>query len=72
MLGKTQKKYTFEVPEDVTDGQIVLITSNHGANAGGEEYNRRIHEVRFQDENVLRYTPRPRQLREPFRKYNTA
>ena len=70
VLGKTQKKYTFEVPEDVTDGQIVLITSNHGANAGGEEYNRRIHVVRFQDEIVLRYTP-GRDSCEPFRKYNT-
>ncbi len=54
-----------------TFNQIVLITSNRGANAGGEEYNRRIRMVRFQDEIVLRYTPRPRQLREPFRKYNT-
>lgn len=70
VLGKTQKKYTFEVPEDVTDSEIVLITSNHGANAGGEEYNRRVHVVRFQDEIVLRYTP-GRDSCEPFRKYNT-
>ena len=44
-LGKTVKTYSFYVPKDVTDGQIVLITSNHGANASGEEYNRRWHYV---------------------------
>ena len=45
--GQTVKTWSFELEEDVTDGQIVFITSNHGANAGGEEYNRRKHMVYF-------------------------
>ena len=69
-IGKTTKTYTFTVPEDVTDAQIVLITSNHGANSGGEEYNRRNHFVYYEDELVLMYKP-GRDSCEPFRKYNT-
>ena len=56
-IGKCIKTYYFDVPQDVTGGQIVLITSNHGANSGGEEYNRRWHYVHFDDEKVLSYKP---------------
>ncbi len=69
-LGKTVKSYYFDVPQDVTGGQIVLITSNHGANSGGEEYNRRWHYVYIDDELVLSYLP-GRESCEPFRQYNT-
>lgn len=69
-IGKTVKTYSFDVPEDVSDGQIVLITSNHGANSGGEEYNRRWHYVYVDDELMLTYKP-GRTSCEPFRKYNT-
>lgn len=69
-IGKTVKTYTFEVPRDVEDGQIVLVTSNHGANAGGEEYNRRWHYVYVDDKLMLTYKP-GRKTCEPFRKYNT-
>ena len=70
-LGQTRKTYKFEVPEDVEDGQFILITSNHGANSGGEEYNRRWHYVYFDGGDVvLSYKP-GRQSCEPFRKYNT-
>ena len=69
-IGKCIKTYYFDVPQDVTGGQIVLITSNHGANSGGEEYNRRWHYVHFDDEKVLSYKP-GRESCEPFRKYNT-
>lgn len=69
-IGKTTKTYTFNVPEDVADAQLVLITSNHGANAGGEEYNRRKHFVYVDGELVLTYIP-GRTSCEPFRKYNT-
>jgi len=69
-LGKTIKTYKFTVPEDVEDGQIVLITSNHGANANGEEYNRRMHYVSYDGEEVLVYKP-GRTSCEPFRVYNT-
>ena len=69
-IGKTVKSYTFTVPENVADAQIVLITSNHGANSGGEEYNRRNHFVYVDGELVMTYIP-GRNSCEPFRKYNT-
>ena len=69
-LGKTTKTYTFNVPSDVEDAQLVLITSNHGANSGGEEYNRRWHFVYVDGELALTYRP-GRESCEPFRKYNT-
>ena len=69
-IGKTTKTWIFNVPKNVTDGQIVLITSNHGANAGGEEYNRRWHYVYIDDALKLSYKP-GRTSCEPFRKYNT-
>ena len=69
-LGKTIKSYIFNVSEDVEDGQLVLITSNHGANSGGEEFYRRWHFVYVDDELVLTYMP-GRNSCEPFRQYNT-
>ena len=69
-IGKTVKTYTFNVDEDLMSSQIVLITSNHGANENGEEYNRRWHFVYFDDELVLSYRP-GRDSCEPFRQYNT-
>lgn len=69
-IGKTEKTYTFVVPENVVDGQILLITSNHGANENGEEYNRRWHYVYVDGELVHSYIP-GRTSCEPFRKYNT-
>lgn len=69
-LGKTTKTYKIDLPCDVNDARIVLITSNHGANAGGEEYNRRTHRVYVDDALSLTYKP-GRESCEPFRKYNT-
>lgn len=71
-IGKTEKTYHFTLASDVNDAQIVLITSNHGADAYGEEYNRRWHYVYMDgnEEPVLTYKP-GRESCEPFRKYNT-
>ena len=69
-LGKTTKTVPFELPEDTANAQLVLITSNHGANAGGEEYIRRRHDVYVDEQLVLQYKP-GRDSCEPFRKYNT-
>lgn len=69
-IGKTTKTWEFTVPRDIADGQFVIVTSNHGANSGGEEYNRRWHYVYYDDELVLSYLP-GRKSCEPFRKYNT-
>lgn len=72
-IGKTIKTYTFTVPKDVADGQLVVVTSNHGANEGGEEYNRRWHYIYYDggEEPVMAYKP-GRNSCEPFRKYNTC
>lgn len=72
-IGKTIKTYTFTVPKDVADGQLVVVTSNHGANEGGEEYNRRWHYIYYDggEEPVMVYKP-GRNSCEPFRKYNTC
>lgn len=70
VMGKADKAWKFELPEDVEDGQVVLIISNHGANAGGEEYNRRAHFVYFDGEKMTTFKP-GRESCEPFRKYNT-
>ena len=69
-IGETTKRITFNVPEDVTEASLYLITSNHGANAGGEEYNRRFHYAYFDDSLELTYRP-GRLTCEPFRQFNT-
>lgn len=69
-LGIPSRTYTFTVPEDLADARIILITSNHGANENGEEYNRRHHFVYVDGEIALDYTPGGVSC-EPYRKYNT-
>src|SRR5690606_42123616 len=69
-LGTTRKTIAFELPADTEDAQFVLITSNHGANAGGEEYIRREHFVYVDGALASTYKP-GRPSCEPFRPYNT-
>jgi hypothetical protein len=69
-IGKTTKTITFNVPVNLTDANFYLITSNHGANSGGEEYNRRFHYAYFDSTLMLTYKP-GRTTCEPFRQYNT-
>jgi len=69
-VGTTKKTFDFNVSTALTDAMLVLITSNHGANANGEEYNRRNHFVYFDNVEKLMYKP-GRTSCEPFRKYNT-
>lgn len=69
-LGLTTKSVTFQVENDLTDAAFFLITSNHGANQNGEEYNRRFHYAYYDD--VLKLTYKPGRLTcEPFRQFNT-
>ncbi|MFV8753485.1 peptide-N-glycosidase F-related protein [Nannocystaceae bacterium ST9] len=68
-IGMTRKTIAFEMP-DTANAQLVLITSNHGANAGGEEYIRREHYVYVDGALALQYKP-GRTSCEPFRVYNT-
>lgn len=69
-LGTTVKTISFELESDVEQAQLVLITSNHGANEGGEEYIRRDHVVTLDGETALEYKP-GRDTCEPFREFNT-
>jgi len=68
--GTTTVEYTVEVDEDLEDAFFVFVNSNHGANSGGEEYERRIHYVFVNEWMAMVYRP-GRQSCEPFRQYNT-
>ncbi len=69
-LGITTRTWKFNVPANVSDSKIVLINTNHGAEPGGEEYNRRQHLVYVDGEIAMVYTPGGVSC-EPYRKYNT-
>jgi hypothetical protein len=69
-IGKTEKTVSFTLEEDLTDAAFILITSNHGAKAGGEEYKRREHYVYLDGNLIHQYKPGSPSC-EPFRKYNT-
>jgi hypothetical protein len=69
-VGTTRKTVEFTLAAATADTQLVLITSNHGANSGGEEYVRRDHFVYVDGELELEYKP-GRKSCEPFRKSNT-
>jgi hypothetical protein len=70
MVGTTRKTINFELPADTARAQVVFITSNHGANQGGEEYIRRQHYMYIDGHLAMQYRP-GRDTCEPFRKYNT-
>lgn len=70
ILGQTVKTISFNLPAPVYDAEFYLITSNHGSNPGGEEYNRRYHYIYKDDSQVLLYRP-GRPTCEPYRIYNT-
>lgn len=70
VLGQTVRTLSFNLPQKLYGAKIFLITSNHGAGTGGEEYIRRDHFVYFDDKMVYVYTPGFTSC-EPYRKYNT-
>ncbi len=69
-IGKTIRTFSIEVPSKLTNAAIYLITSNHGSNAGGEEYIRRNHYVYFDGNLIATYKPGGKSC-ETFRQYNT-
>ncbi|MEO8734522.1 MAG: peptide-N-glycosidase F-related protein [Flavobacteriales bacterium] len=69
-LGLTTKSISFQVNDALTDAAFFLITSNHGSNNNGEEYNRRFHYAYYDGQLKLTYKP-GRTSCEPFRQYNT-
>ncbi|MDX1462237.1 MAG: peptide-N-glycosidase F-related protein [Marinirhabdus sp.] len=68
--GETTKIIEFELTETVEDLSLFIITSNHGANAGGEEYSRRDHFVYLDGDLIHEYIPGGKSC-EPFRQFNT-
>jgi hypothetical protein len=69
-VGKTVMSFTNTIPNDLKNAKVYIISSNHGANSGGEEYNRRTHYVYFDNKLVDSYIPGGKSC-EPYRKYNT-
>lgn len=70
VIGQTVRTINFNLPAQVNDAKFYLITSNHGSNSGGEEYNRRQHYIYLDNTQVLNYLPGSLTC-EPFRMYNT-
>ncbi|MAZ73512.1 MAG: hypothetical protein CMC70_10240 [Flavobacteriaceae bacterium] len=68
--GETTKIIDFDLAQTVEDLKLYIVTSNHGANAGGEEYNRRNHFVYLNDNLIHQYIPGGKSC-EPFREVNT-
>ena len=69
-LGVNTKTLKFTLVDSLKDAVFHLITSNHGADSAGEEYNRREHYVYFDNQLMLQYKPGFTSC-EPYRKYNT-
>lgn len=69
-IGTTARTINFTLPGALTNASFELITSNHGANAGGEEYNRRLHRLFFDNTLFAQYVPGGVSC-EPYRIYNT-
>lgn len=70
VIGQTTKTFTFNVPNALSNAKIYVISSNHGANNGGEEYNRRSHEIYVDGTLIDTYIPGGKSC-EPYRQYNT-
>ena len=70
VIGDTVRIIEFQLDSAINNAKFYLITSNHGANAGGEEYNRRWHYVSLDDIPILTYIPGEPTC-EPYRVYNT-
>jgi len=68
--GETTKIIDFTLNQAVEDLTLYLITSNHGANAGGEEYERRDHFLYLDNNLILEYIPGGKSC-EPYREFNT-
>jgi hypothetical protein len=68
--GQTIRRFRVDILSPLTNVKLYVITSNHGANAGGEEYNRRDHYIYFDEKVIATYKPGGQSC-EPFRYYNT-
>ncbi|AZA84743.1 hypothetical protein C1637_18335 [Chryseobacterium lactis] len=70
VTGETVRITTFNLPNPVSNARFFVISTPHGGNPGGEEYNRRQNYTYLDDVQVLTYTPGGVSC-EPYRIYNT-
>ncbi len=70
VIGQTIRTINYTLPQAINNAKYYLITSNHGSNSGGEEYNRRFHYIYHDAVQVLSYKPGELTC-EPYRVYNT-
>lgn len=70
VIGQTVRTINYTTSQIINNATYTLITSNHGSNSGGEEYNRRFHYIYHDDVQVLSYKPGEPTC-EPYRVYNT-
>lgn len=68
--GETMRILSFALNNTVNNANFYVITSNHGANSGGEEYVRRQHYVYLNDLQIFTYKPGGKSC-EPYRQFNT-
>lgn len=68
--GETTRIINFTLDAPVENAVLYLITSNHGANSGGEEYERRNHFLYLDDQLIHQYIPGGKSC-EPWRQFNT-
>jgi len=68
--GQTIRILSFALNSTINNATFNLITSNHGANSGGEEYVRRQHYIYLNDQEIFSYKPGGVSC-EPYRQYNT-
>lgn len=69
-IGVTTRTFRYNVPANLSDAEVYFILTNHGAEDGGEEYERRKHLVYLDGEIAMTYTPGGVSC-EPYRKYST-
>jgi hypothetical protein len=69
-VGQTVKSISVEATSPIQNAKMYLITSNHGSNSGGEEYNRRDHYIYFDNTLISVYKPGGKSC-ESYRVYNT-
>jgi len=70
VLDQTVRSIDFILDNPIENAQLHIITSNHGSNNNGEEYNRREHFIYFDNVEKLQYIPGGKSC-EPYRQYNT-
>lgn len=69
VLDETVKTINFDLANGVTNGYFYVVMSNHGSNAGGEEYKNRWHYVYLDEVQVASF--KPGKNCEQYRQYNT-